>query len=72
MYNATFLVTFLNIVIVALIAVIVYLTSNPLALLGLMMLQQIPVFAPSEEHEEESGFLHDSGDHKIGFTADID
>lgn len=69
--HPTFLVGSLNVGIVALIAYIVFLTSNPLALFGLMLLQQIPIF---ENPEEESGpeFPHDCGDHKIGFNADID
>lgn len=68
--HPTFLVGALNILIVVLIGVMVWLTSNPLAIFGLMMLQQVPVFEVPEPDSEEH-FPHDSGDHRIGFTADV-
>lgn len=69
--HPTFLVGFLNITIILLIGFIVLHTSNPLALFGLTLLQQIPVFEAPEQDPAES-YPHDSGDHRIGFNADID
>ncbi|WP_374335489.1 hypothetical protein [Methyloversatilis sp.] len=67
--HPTFLVGALNVLIVAMITYIVWRTGNPLALLGITLLQQVPIFeAPAQDPEHP----HDSGDHRIGFNADIE
>ena len=56
---------YLQIIVVAVVIIgTLIATSNPLALLGLYFLPQIPIVAPDESDEsEETG--------KIGFTADV-
>lgn len=80
LYHPTFLITALNVVIISLLAFVGYVTSNPLVVLGLLLLQQAPVIDPSsliaaEEpiyDEEDDEVTHDSGDHRMGFLAKIE
>jgi hypothetical protein len=49
--NPTVLLTLLNLSIIILCGVIAYFLKNPLSILGLLMLQQIPIF---EEQQQEA------------------
>ena len=71
--HPTFLVATLNILILVLLALVGYFTTNPLVILGLLMLQQIPVFDVTRERildygAEEPG-NYDGGN--AGFNASI-
>jgi len=77
-YHPTFLITLLNVMIILLIGLIGYLTSNPLVIFGLFLLQQTPIVDPTplleasmpdEEVEEEVD--HGSDKHRIGFHAKL-
>lgn len=76
--HPTFLVTALNVFIIALLAYIGWVTTNPLVILGLLLLQQTPVVGDVQEQlaamglsvegEEEPG-EYDGGN--AGFNAKL-
>lgn len=71
-YNPTLQIIVFNIFIIAFLAGIGVMTQNPLVILGLLLLPQVPIVQPSEEEEEqEEMFPHDSGDSNMGFTAKL-
>lgn len=74
MLHPTFIVFMLNIAIVVICGVIGVMLSNPLAMLGLFFLQNIPIFEQEPENSNYQGQELDQGEYdtdKIGFNADI-
>lgn len=67
--NPTIHFTVMNVVIAILIGALVYWTKNPLAILGLFFLQQIPVIVDQGVGEEEE--LEDADGAGIGFHAKV-
>lgn len=63
--HPTITISLLNLSIVAACVAIGVATDNPLTLLGLLMLRDVPIFERSEEIEEEEPSS------KIGFNADL-
>ena len=78
LYHPTFLIVVFNVLILVLLAFVGYITQNPLVLLGLLLLQQVPLADPSalmaaEQHDdEEDEVTHDAEDHRIGYLAKLD
>lgn len=72
LYHPTFLIVVFNVLILTLLGFIGYITNNPLVLLGLLLLQQVPLSDPTHllmaEEEEED----EESDHKIGYLAKIE
>lgn len=75
-------IVWLNVLIILLLAFVGYLTSNPLVIFGLFLLQSVPIADTNSmliaamgnagaAQEEEIEHPHDSGDHKIGYLAQI-
>lgn len=72
-------ITLTNVVILLVVAFIVWATKNPLALLGLFFLQNMPVFQDGGGHDcDEDGFENeptapedDYAGTKSGFTATL-
>ncbi len=54
-----------NTLILILVGIVIFITTNPLALLGLFFCQQMPIVAGNEQVDA----VAESG---IGFTADIE
>ena len=79
LYHPTFLIVVFNVLILVLLAFVGYITQNPLVLLGLLLLQQVPLADPSalmaaEQYDdsEEDEVTHDAEDHRIGYLAKLD
>ena len=78
LYHPTFLIVVFNVLILALLAFVGYITQNPLVLLGLLLLQQVPLTDPSalmtaeQYDDEEDEVTHDAEDHRIGYLAKLD
>lgn len=78
LYHPTFLIVIFNVLILGLLAFVGYITQNPLVLLGLLLLQQVPLADPSalmevEQHvEDDDEVTHDAEDHRIGYLAKIE
>lgn len=78
LYHPTFLIVVFNVLILVLLAFVGYITQNPLVLLGLLLLQQVPLTDPSalmaaeQYDEEEDEVTHDAEDHRIGYLAKVD
>lgn len=78
LYHPTFLIVVFNVLILVLLAFVGYITQNPLVLLGLLLLQQVPLADPSalmaaeQCDEEEDEVTHDAEDHRIGYLAKVD
>jgi len=76
-------IVYLNCLIVVMIGLLGWVTNNPLTVMGLLLLQNVPVvdsntmmamaFAGQQQQgaEEDPEHPHDSGDHKIGYLAQM-
>ena len=78
LFHPTFLTALLNIMIVISLVVIGWITNNPLAIMGLLMLQSIPLLPPKFTMNDIEGFQAENSvqtdavsESKIGFTANI-
>ena len=70
MKNPTVLVILLNISIVILCGFVTYITREPLAILGLFMLQQVPIIQEPEYEEEEIPAEYEGNPEGFGFSKD--
>lgn len=76
--HPTFLTALLNIMILVSLVLIGWITNNPLTIMGLLLLQSIPVLPAKFTMEDIEGFQGQESRHadlvaesKIGFTANI-